>query len=350
MTDRHDVASPFAIRLADWRAILVRVFQRMMGDHINVLAAGVAFYAFLSVFPAAAAGLMVWGLMTDVAQLGAQLQAIRDFAPEAFGLIADQMVRIANQNAHDLTIGLVFSVLLALWSASGGVSALIGAMNLAYHEREKRNFIRLTLMSFGFTLAGIVFVALSMAAIAAVPPILEALYLGSFVKVVVRGVRWLLTGGLFMVACAVIYRFAPSRTHARWRWIVPGAVTATAVWLIASIAFSAYLSNFNAYNATFGSLGAVAALLMWFWLSAYAVCMGAELNSQLELFTRQDTTVAAPAKPGRRGAYVADHLEEPEKAHGPTPQHEQVTMPQRLERPSRSRLGSAQSPKRKAEP
>src|SRR6185503_14414640 len=113
MTGRHDVDSPFAIRLADWRAILVRVFERMMADHIGVLAGGVAFYAFLSVFPAVAGALMVWGLMTDMTSLGPQLQAARDFAPEAFGLIADQMVRIATQERHELTVGAVVSILLA---------------------------------------------------------------------------------------------------------------------------------------------------------------------------------------------------------------------------------------------
>jgi membrane protein len=350
MPGRHDVDTPTAIRLADWRSIVARAFNRMMGDHIGVLAGGIAFYAFLSIFPAIAAALMVWGLFTDTTSLGPQLQTIRDFAPDAFGLVADQMVNIASQNSSALSIGAAVSGILALWSASGGVSALMGAMNLAYHEKEKRSFIRVNLISFAFTLGGIVFVALSMAAIAAVPPILEALYIGEFVKALIRLVRWLLMVGLFLVACSIIYRFAPSRVHARWRWIVPGAALAAFVWLVASIVFSAYLANFNAYNATFGSLGAVAALLMWFWLSAYAICMGAELNSQLELFTTRDTTIEAPAKPGRRGAYVADHVEEPSQAHGPTPQVEDVTLPQKLERTASSRLGSGQSPNRKAKP
>ncbi len=350
MKGRHDVDSPTAIRLADWRAVVARVFERMMADQIGVLAGGIAFYAFLSVFPAVAAGLMIWGLFTDMAALGPQLQAIREMAPDAFGLIADQMVNIASQSANNLTIGVVVSVVLALWSASVGVSALMGAMNLAYHEKEKRKFIRLNLVSLAFTLGGILFVALSIAAIAAVPPILEAIYLGAFVEALVRAVRWLMTVALFLAACAIIYRFAPSRAHARWRWIIPGAALASVVWLIASVVFSAYLANFDAYNATFGSLGAVAALLMWFWLSAYAICMGAELNSQLELFTTQDTTVDGPAKPGERGAFVADHIEEPSKAHGPTPQAEDVTIPQELERVTSSRLRSKSSPTRKTKP
>jgi len=162
-------------------------------------------------------------------------------------------------------------------------------------------------------------VALSIAAIGAVPPILKALALGSFVEAAINSIRWLVIIALFIAACAAIYRIAPSRVRARWRWIVPGAIAAGVIWMIASIAFSAYLENFNAYNATFGSLGAVAALLMWFWLSAYAICIGAELNAQLELFTTVDTTIDEPTRRGRRGAYVADHVEAPEAPSPPTP-------------------------------
>ena len=332
MKNRHDVATPSAIRLKDWRAILARVWGRAMADNIGLLSAGIGFYAFLSIFPAIAAGLMIWGLFTDMTSLGVQLQAIRDFAPDSFDLIADQMVVIANQDDGGLTLGLLISVLLALWGSNGATSALVQAMNMAYHEKEKRNFLHVTALTLSFTLFGIIFVMLSIAAIAAIPPILKALYLGAFLDAVIGVVRWLMMIGLFVLACAAVYRIAPSRTAARWRWIVPGALAAGLIWLVASVAFSAYLENFNAYNATFGSLGAVAALLMWFWLSAYAVCLGAELNSQLELFTTRDTTVDGPARPGQRGAYVADHVESPEEAHGPTPQADDLTKPQSLER------------------
>ncbi len=314
MGKRHDVDSPLAIRLKDWRAIFVRVFHRVGEDRISVLAGGVAFYAFLSVFPAVAGALMIWGLFTDMTALGTQLQNVRDFAPQAFGLIADQMIRIATQDRHDLTWGAAVSILLALWSASGGVSALMQAMNQAYHEDEKRSFVRVNLMALGFTLAGIVFAAISLAAIAGIPPIIEAINAGAVGQALVRALRWLMTIGVFMAACAMIYRFAPSRAHARWRWIVPGAAMAAVLWLVASIGFSIYVSNFSAYNATFGSLGAVAALLMWFWLTAFVVCLGAELNAQIELFTSRDTTIDSPSPRGARGAYVADHIEDPSTA------------------------------------
>ena len=315
MKDQQDVDSPTAIGLRDWQRIIVRAVQRTFADNVGILAGGIAFFGFLSVFPAIAGAIMVWGLIIDMVSLGAQLRVLREFAPDSFDLVADQMVRIANQRPEDLSVGVVVTLVLTLWSASRGVAALMASMNMAYKEEEKRGFVRVNLLALGFTLAGILFVVLSLAAIAAVPPILEAFYLGAFLEAFIRTVRWLLVIALFLVASAAIYRYAPSReARARWRWIAPGAVAAALIWSIASVAFSIYVTNFNAYNATFGSLGAVAALLMWFWISAYAICMGAELNSQLELFTTRDTTISASASQGLRGAYVADHTEAPGKA------------------------------------
>lgn len=317
MKTRHDVASPTAIHLRDWWSILVRVFWRVLQDNLGLLAAGISFYAFLSVFPAIAAALMVWGIFTDTISLGAQLEMVREIAPDAFNLVADQMVVIATQDDGGLTVGVLISAVFAFFGASGAVAALIQAMNMGYHEDEKRGFIHLNLLKLAFTFCGILFVVMSIIAIAAVPPILKALSLGSFVEAAINAVRWLVIIALFMAACAAIYRVAPSRHRARWRWIIPGAVAAGVMWMLASIAFSLYLENFDAYNATFGSLGAVAALLMWFWISAFSVCVGAALNAQLELFTSVDTTVEAPTRRGKRGAYVADHVQAPEEPLDP---------------------------------
>lgn len=348
---RHNVVSPLQIRLADWRAILVRVLQRMLGDNLGMVAAGLAFYGFLAVFPAIAAALMVWGLVTSGGTVSTHLGAVRDLAPgTATDLFTAQMARIAGQGRRDLTLGLAITVAFALWSASRGVTALMGAMNMAYHEKEKRGFFRLNALAIGFTLAGIGFITVSLAAIAATPPMLEALFLGVFVKALIHFIRWILLVALFMAASALIYRFGPSRREARWIWILPGAGAATLVWLTASLLFSLYIANFNGFSAVFGPLGAVAALLLWFWLSAYAICMGAELNSQLELFTVHDTTIGPSRKPGLRGAFVADHIELPEAASGPTSDDDDVTIPKDAERSAPAELDSATSPRRKAHP
>jgi uncharacterized BrkB/YihY/UPF0761 family membrane protein len=214
MKTRHDVASPTAIHLRDWWAIVVRVFWRVLQDNLGLLAAGISFYAFLSIFPAIAAALMVWGIFTDTISLGAQLETLRELAPEAFNLVADQMVVIAMQDDGGLTIGVLVSALFAFWGASGAVAALIQAMNMGYHEEEKRSFIKLNALTLTFTFCGILFVVMSIIAIAAAPPILKALSLGSFVEAAINSVRWLVIIALFMAACAAIYRIAPSRDRA----------------------------------------------------------------------------------------------------------------------------------------
>jgi membrane protein len=197
MKSRHDVATPTAIRWKDWRAILIRVAGRIGADNVGLLSAGIAFYAFLSVFPAIAAALMVWGLFTDMASLGQQLQSISDFAPDAFDLVADADGRDRQPGRWRPDLRPHHLRLLALWGANGATSALVQAMNMAYHEKEKRNFFHVTLLTLGFTFCGIIFAAISLAAIAAVPPILKALYLGAFVDAVVGITRWLLMIALF---------------------------------------------------------------------------------------------------------------------------------------------------------
>lgn len=296
-----------------------------MTDNVGVIAGGVAFYAFLSVFPAIAAALLVWGwFASDAATLHSHVEFFRGLAPDAaFELIAEQMRRIAGQSRADIGIGLIVTLLIGLWSSSRGVAAMMGALNMAYHERETRGFVHVNLLAAGFTLGGVAFVGVSIAAIAAVPPILDALLLGAFLDALLRAVRWLVMIGLFFVAGCVVYRYGPSRAKARWRWIAPGALLAASVWLIASVAFSVYLARFDAYAAAFGSLGAVAALLMWFWISAWALCIGAELNAQLELYTTRDTTIGPAAPPGERDAFVADHVV--------TSDETDVTKPQTLE-------------------
>jgi membrane protein len=337
---RHNFASPWQIPLSGWRTISVRVFQRMMGDNLGMLAAGVAFYGFLSVFPAIAGALMIWGLTSGSWAVGNHLGTLRGLAPgPATDLFTDQLARVAAQDNKGLTLGAIVTIVFALWSASRGITALMGAMNMAYHETEKRGFFRVNGLALGFALAGILFVSLSLAAIAAVPPILKSLFLGAIAEASIHLVRWLFLIALFMLASALVYRFGPSREKARWAWILPGAGAAALVWLIASLVFSLYIANFNAYSATFGPLGAVAALLMWFWLSAYAICMGAELNSQLELFTIQDTTIGPQRALGKRGAFVADHIEAPQAANGPTSDKPDVKIPKEAERIAAGKLG-----------
>ena len=305
--------SPFAIRLKDWRAIAVRAFQRVLGDNDRPLAAGIAFYAFLSVFPAVAAALMIWGLFTDMASLGPQLQSVREFAPDALASSRIRWSYIATQDDGGLTFGLIVSVILALWSASGGVSALMQAMNMAYHERRsglhQAHPLTLGLHPLRHRLCRLFRSPRS-------PPCRPSSKRSISAPSSRRSSARPLADDDRAVHGGLRHDLShrPVARPARWRWIIPGALAAAESGSSPRSPSRAYLENFNAYNATFGSLGAVAALLMWFWLSAYAICLGAELNSQLELFTTATRPSRRLPQPGKRGAYVADHIEEPAEA------------------------------------
>src|SRR3546814_687332 len=210
-----------------------------------------------------------------------------------------------------LGFGLLFSFVLAAWSASRAVDALMTAMNVAYGEEEARNVFTRSLVALALTLGGLIFFALSIAAIAAFPAAVALLDLGGTITALLVSLQWALLALFAVLGLAGVYRFAPCRASARFRWLLPGAVVATLLWLLSSLLFSFYVSNFGSYNETFGSIGAVVVLLLWFYISALAVCIGAEVNAELERQTFRDTTTGPDRPIGRRGASVADNVAEP---------------------------------------
>lgn len=301
-------ARPAEIPARGWKQIVLRVISEVGRDNIGVISGGVAFYAFLAIFPAIAAAAMIWGAVADPALVQEQLAALRGVVPAAaYRILSDQLTEVSRGANAALTFGALFSLLLAIWSSMKGMDALMTAMNVAYDEEETRGFIKRNLVVLAFTVGAILVGLVSVAAIALVPPLLEVLSLGGFAEVAVRVLRWVGLVVLLMAALAVLYRWAPARRNARLRWITPGAIAATVLWLIGSLGFSIYVANFGSYNETFGALGAVVILLMWLWISAYVVCLGAELNCELELQTRRDTTVGAERPMGEREAFAADH-------------------------------------------
>ncbi len=269
---------------------LLRItLRRTFADNLWIMSAGVAFYAFLSIFPAIAGTLMVWGLFSDPLEIRDQISVLGGIAPpDAFALLSDALVRIAENTHSGFTFGAILSLLFALWSASRAAQALMQTLNIAYEVERPRGFVSGNLNAIRFTILGICFALFSLAVIGAVPPLLESLRLGVFVDILIRGTRWILLVGVFFAIAAMAYRRTPTRrgkTRRSWRRhpVVPGAAIAAGLWLVASFGFSFYLTEFDAYSRIFGSLGAVAALLMWFWISAYAVGIGAEFNATLWL-------------------------------------------------------------------
>jgi membrane protein len=308
----HEAERPSQIPARGWIQILKRAYSDAKDDRISLVAAGVAFYAFLSIFPAMLAALTVYGLLAEPAEVQRQLEGVSGALPEeARQVLENQLGGLAAGGQGALTLGLVLSLLAALWSASGGVAGLMQGINIAYHERETRGFARLRATALLLTLGSILFVLVSVALIAVLPAVLDRVGLGAAGRAGVQVVRWGLLLGFVLVALAVVYRFAPNRSAPRFRWVTLGAVAATALWIIGSVGFSIYVNNFGSYQKTYGAIAGVIVLLLWLYLSSYVVLLGAEVNAEMEHQTARDST-AGPEQPmGERGAVKADTLPPP---------------------------------------
>jgi membrane protein len=300
--------SPTEVPARGWKEVLLRVKDEVTKDNMSIVAAGCAFYALLALFPAITAMVSTYGLVADPADVERHMQALAGVVPgDAFAIIRDQTHAVAAGGETALGWGAALALVLALYSASSGVQTLFTALNIAYEEDETRGFLAFYLTSFAFTLAAVLGIALALGVLVGVPAALAFLPVSPVTEWVVRLASFAILLVIVVGGISAIYRFGPSRAPADWRWLTPGAIAATVLWLLASFGFSWYAANFAGYNETYGALGGVIALLMWLWISAYVVLLGAELNSELELQTAHDTTTGPPLPEGSRGAFAADH-------------------------------------------
>ncbi len=276
------------------------------------MAAGAAFYELLAIFPGITAFVSIYGLFASSAQIRYHLALLVDIVPaDAFDIIGGQIDRIVAKGAGSLSLAVVFSLALSLWSANAGVKALFDALNVIYDEDEKRSFLRLNLISLAFTFCVIVFMVMSLAAVVAVPLVLSRFGLGRLSQFPVTALRWPFLFVIVALGLSALYRFGPSRRPAKWRWVSFGSVVGAIAWLAGSVAFSWYLGNVADFNGTYGSLGAAMGLMMWLWLSAVVVLLGAQLNAEIEHQTARDSTIGEPERPlGQRQAVMADTVGE----------------------------------------
>jgi membrane protein len=316
MSDRGRSADrPSEIPAHGWRDILWRVWAQIGEDNVSILAAGVAFYSMLAIFPAITAFVSLFGLVADPGQVQEQFASLKGIVPDdAWSILNDQLTAVASARTTSLSIGAVVGLAIALWSAGAGVRALMIALNIAYHETEQRSLIVFYLTAFLFTIGIVLLAILSLGVIVAVPLLLGLIDLGPIAGILIKLLPWLVLAVVVTVALGALYRYGASRAEPKTRWVSWGALIATLLWIAASILFSIYVSNFASYNETYGTLGAVVALLMWLWISAFIVLLGAELNAEMEHQTEQDTTTGRAKPMGERGAYVADHLGEVPRA------------------------------------
>jgi len=263
--------------------IAKNVFVRIGKDNLSLVAAGVAFYAMTAIFPAIAAFVSIYGLFADPANVQDQVASLSSLLPAAsLKLLTDALQSYASKSHSSLNFALLVAVALALWSAKAGVSALMTGLNIANEQEEKRSFIMQQIAALALTLGAIVLGMIALAALAVLPVLIGFLPLPVEVKTALDLGRWPLLALLVAFALAVVYRFGAYKEHPKWRWISWGAAIATVLWIIGSAAFSYYVSNFGSYDATYGSLAAPVVLLLWFWLSALIVLIGAEIDAELE--------------------------------------------------------------------
>jgi membrane protein len=273
---------------AQWRRILIRVWRQLQEGDLPVLAAGVAFYMLLALFPALTALIALYGLFFDAPDIARQLHGLEGLVPsDALTLIDEQLREVDATRSGTLGLGLVGGLLLALWSATKGFRALITALNVAYGDDTHRpNFWQLNARAILFTVGGVAFGAVALALIVALPAAQHLLQPHNEWSGLLSLARWPMLAGAFMLALTLLYRFGPQRMHADTRRITIGSIAATLLWLAGSALFSLYASRAGVYTELYGSLGAIVILMMWVYLSAYIVLLGAKLNREIERAAR----------------------------------------------------------------
>jgi membrane protein len=309
----RQASSPLALPRRAWREIAGRVWVKTGEDNISLMAAGVAFYAFLAFIPMLGAIIMSYGLFADPSTIADHMRVIVRLVPkDAAKLILDQIVSLVTTNSGKKGLGLAVALFVSLYGAARAGGAIIMALNVIYEQRERRSYLHTTLIAFVMIVAAVAVGVVGLLAASALTVLGKwADRLGAVATIAIGGATWVIAGGLACCAIAAAYRYAPDRHDAQWRWISLGSGLATLLWLLATLGFGAYARTIGHYNATYGSLGAVVVLLMWLYVSAYAVLLGASVNAEIERQLACDSTTGAPKALGDRGATVADEVAPP---------------------------------------
>ena len=306
----RQATSPTGIPPKGWWDIVRRVFAKLIAQNVSILAAGVAFYAMLALFPALGAIVTTYALIADPADVPEHFNRLSGILPPDVASIIDRQLTALASREQGLGVQLVLGLLFAIWSARRGVDALVRAITVAYEEKETRNILKMNALTYVLTLGAVMLLVTTIALLVALPTALAFLPLSGLATFAARAGSWVIFFGVMIFAISLLYRFAPPRRSARWRWLSPGALLATLLWVAGSAGFSLYVTSFGSYNETYGTLGAIIVLLLWFFLSAFAIVLGAATNAEMEHQTARDTTVGGAQPMGERGAYVADTLGE----------------------------------------
>lgn len=264
--------------ITHWR----RALAVATSDRISLVSAGCAFYAMLALFPAISLCISIYGLLFDVATVEPQLELLQGVLPDdSHALIASHVHELVETPPTRLEWGVGISAAIALWSASAGIRAMLGALNMVQGESEQRSTIRFYATALLLTLGAILAVIVGLAFLVLLPKVLDLVGHDPFEALMLRSAGFAILLVLVLVAIGLLYRFGPAEKPKGWRLVSAGSVAATLLWLIASALFSFYVSNFATYEASYGTLGAAVAMLMWFYVSVYVILLGAELDAEI---------------------------------------------------------------------
>ena len=263
------------------RHFVTGVGSAIAEKNLTLIAAGVAFYGMLALFPGLAAVIAIWGLLSDPHILLEQLQLVDSILPaEVTRLGESQLNALMNTSGDKLGWAGIISTMVAIWSARSGVAALMLGLN-AIHGRDNRSSLRHYLTALALTMALLGVSVVTLSAVVIVPIVLAIVPLGPMTSLLIEGFRWAAAIFVLLAGLAVVYRFGPNNRGERMKWVTPGAGMAVILWAVASYGFSFYLSNFANYNEVYGSIGAAIAMLMWLFISAFLILLGAVVNLQL---------------------------------------------------------------------
>lgn len=328
---------PTGIPLRGWGRVLRRVGRRVMLDRMPLLSAGIAFFAVLSIAPVLLTAVSVYGAVNTTEQALEQLAQVATMLPPTLEqVVADQLVSITAASTQVLTFRGLAALLVALWTATTAMTYLIDALTLAYDEQETRPLHRVVGRSLLFVLGS----AAALGAVLTAGGIGSRALSGASPGVLLAAevLVWFVLALLMIVGLGVLYRFAPDRKQARWKWISTGATAATLLWLGASLALFAYVRNLGTYETTYGSLAGVVISMLWLWLTVLLVIMGATLNAESERQTWRDSTVGPEQPMGHRGAVVADTV--PSRSGPILEEDESAGRPRRASGPAEESPGS----------
>jgi membrane protein len=306
----HEAKSPAEMPARAWKDILARTYKRTWDDNVALVSAGVAFYGFFALLSLLGLIVLAYGVFADPVTVIEQMRTLTAILPaDVVALIGNQLLTAIHSSQQTKGFGILLAVVVAIYGGTNGAASILTALNIAYEEKEKRSLVRFYLLAIMMTLVALLVALAAIAATSALAYLQRFMpHLPPIALVAFKAIGYLLLALLVAGVAATLYRFGPSREDAKWEWITPGSAFAAITWILLTVAFGFYVSHFTNYDASYGSLGAVVALLTWMYLSAYAFVFGAELNSEIEHQTARDSTTGSPEPLGDRGAWAADNV------------------------------------------